>query len=272
MNTVPDVARLRDLRRRVDEVIHAFLSARRRELAAIHPAAVAPVDELGRLLAAGGQRIRPAFVYWGFRAAGGEDGPPIVSAAAALELLHTMALIHDDLMDGTETRRGVPASHVAVGPAAAILAGDLAAVLADQLLLDAGFPGPRLLGALARYHHMRVDMAAGQYLDIAGVGADPHRVAALKGGAYTVLGPLLVGMELAGGGSLVESGLRAYGEPLGRAFQLLDDHRDGDAPEGVTQLEAEALVRAAEAVLDPDVLGAQAADALGCLARLVGSS
>lgn len=257
---------------RVDEVVTGFLEERRRELRGIHPASVALVDEIERLVRAGGQRLRPAFVYWGYRAAGGSDGPEVLRAAGAVELLHTMALIHDDLMDDTPTRRGVPASHVAVGDAVAILAGDLAAVFADQLLLESGVPASRLLAAQARYHRMRLDMAAGQYLDVAGVVADAHHTAALKGGAYTVRGPLLLGADLAGGAPPVLDALARFGEPLGRAFQLLDDLRDGEAADGVTRAATGALVAEAVAALDPETLGGEATEALGSLAAMVGAT
>jgi Geranylgeranyl pyrophosphate synthase len=149
------------------------------------------------LFEAGGKRIRPAFCYWGFRAAGGPHGEPILRAAASLELLHTMALIHDDVMDGSPARRGRPAVHTSqteaaarrghpeperIGTAVAILAGDLSAVLADQLLLESGFPPVRLAAALERYHRMRIEMAAGAHLGLIGADADARRLAALKGG------------------------------------------------------------------------------------------
>ena len=146
------------------------------------------------------------FCFWGYRAAGGVDDEPIERAAAALELLHTMALIHDDLMDRSPERRGAPASAFQLadrarvrgssdperaGASLALLAGDLANVLADRLLLTSGFEPRALVGALDRYHRMRTEMALGQALDLAGGDADPALVARLKGGSYTVEGPLL---------------------------------------------------------------------------------
>jgi geranylgeranyl diphosphate synthase type I len=104
--------------------------------------------------------------------------------------------------------------------------GDLAAVLADRLMLESGFPAAALARGLAPYHEMRTDMAIGQFLDLALVTVDPaasRRIAALKGGSYTVEGPLLVGSALAGGTTFVETRLRRFGAPLGEAFQLRDD-------------------------------------------------
>jgi geranylgeranyl diphosphate synthase type I len=276
---------------RVDAVLFAFLGEVRNELSTIEAGSVVLVDEVERLIRAGGKRLRPAFCYWGFRAAGGDDDggvqEPIVRAAAALELLHTMALIHDDLMDEAEERRGVPSSvpalERAAGPAtpegygrsAAILAGDLAAVLADRLLLESGFPPRRLAVALDRYHAMRLRMAAGQYLDVAGLTDDPEaarRAARLKGGAYTVDGPLQVGAALAGASDEIAERLDAYGEPLGIAFQLLDDLEDRDARHGASAGEVHGLIERARAALEVGGLAAGTAEALGALAEALDPS
>ena len=123
------------------------------------------VDEIQRLVHAGGKRLRPAFCYWGFRAAGGADGEPIIRASAAMELLHTMALVHDDLIDDTDGTTGRPhhgptdgRGRPRPGPVdrsaslrqfGALLVGDLAAVLADRLLLECGFDPAALGRALA---------------------------------------------------------------------------------------------------------------------------
>jgi geranylgeranyl diphosphate synthase type I len=278
-----------DLRERVDAVLTAFLEERadlRDRLAIARP----PVEEIGRLLAAGGKRIRPAFCYWGFRAAGGRDqgrpDEPIVRAAAALELLHTMALVHDDLIDGAKERRGEPATAVwfgdraaelgargdpgAFGEAMAILVGDLAAVLADRLLLESGFSADLLAQALAVYHPMREEMALGQFLALAEPSRgervpDPADRAALKGGGYTVEGPLRIGAALAGGAAAVTACLGRFGRPLGQAFQLRDDLEDGDAAPGVTAETVRRRVALAKAALDPALV---APDALPVLLRL----
>jgi geranylgeranyl diphosphate synthase, type I len=237
-------AELRAIRTRIDGTLNTFLADLRGEMADVAPDALLSIDEVIRLIAAGGKRLRPAFCYWGFRAAGGSDGEPIERAAASLELLHTMALIHDDLMDRSSERRGVAASarHLAdearmrgssdpdhTGRSLALLAGDLAVVLADRLMLTSGFDADVLVPALDRYHRMRTDMALGQSLDVA-ADADPIVTAALKGGSYTVEGPLQIGALLARGGPEVLAALAGYGVPVGLAFQLRDDERDGDIP------------------------------------------
>ena len=212
-----------------------------------------------------------------------------MKASAALELLHTMALVHDDLMDGTPERRGVPTTMPrlsdeararglgtgdpeAFGESGALLVGDLAAVLADRLMLESGFPAAALARGLAPYHEMRTDMAIGQFLDLALVTVDPaasRRIAALKGGSYTVEGPLLVGSALAGGTTFVETRLRRFGAPLGEAFQLRDDLVDGDGRHGATAKDVNALVDEAIGALDADVLEPRAVEALRSMAGLV---
>jgi geranylgeranyl diphosphate synthase, type I len=273
-----------ELRDRIDDVLHEYLRARRDEIGWIDPQAVEPIDEVTRIVEAGGKRLRPIFCYWGHRAADGADGEPILRASAAFELLHTMALIHDDVMDESAARRDQPSSHVhladvakdrglaepdRVGRAGAILAGDLAAVLADMLFLESGFAPERLAPALTRYHRMRVEMAVGQHLDLIGAERDPRRLAGLKGGVYTVRGPLLVGATLASGAPPAIEALGRFGEPLGQAFQLLDDLRDGDEAPGVTRSAAQALVAEAKQALDPAALAPVAVVALGTLADLV---
>ena len=275
---------LLDVPARVDEVLRIALAARRAELASIDPDATEPIDEVIRLLEAGGKRMRPCLCYWGFRAAGGSDGDPILRAAAALELLHTMALIHDDVMDASTRRRGVAAVHVhqaeraarrgdadpaRTGVAVAILAGDLAAVLADGLFLDSGFEAGRLTNALTRYQRMRVEMAAGQYLDLVGADVDARRLAQLKGGAYTVRWPLSIGAALAGASEEIDLALERFAEPLGQAFQLADDLRDGDARPGVDRDAVRALVAEARAALASAPLDPVAMRAMDALAGVI---
>jgi geranylgeranyl diphosphate synthase, type I len=261
-----------DLRARVDEALAAFLDARRDQVEELDPAALPLVEEVRRLVEAGGKRIRPAFCYWGFRAAGGVDGEPIVRAAAALELLHTMALVHDDLIDGAKERRGVPSTAVwfseraselgapgdpsDFGSSMALLVGDVSAVWADGLLAASGFSPDALARASHVYHDMREQMAVGQFLDVGGAAGDlevARRAARLKGGTYTVEGPLLIGAALADGSSAVTESLSRFGRPLGEAFQLRDDLEDGEAAAGVTRETVNALVAEAKGSLDPNL-------------------
>jgi len=233
------------LRGRIDAALRVFLGSATPPLTAI-------ADDLAPFAAAieafvldGGKRLRPAFCYWGWRAAGGEDGDEIVSAAASLELLQACALVHDDVIDASDTRRGAPSVHRrfaqvhrdagwagdpdAFGRAAAILLGDLALIWADAMLAESGVGDAALRRAFGVWDEMRVEVMCGQYLDVVeqarGGGSVDRalRVARFKSASYTVARPLQLGAALAGGGDDVVASLGAYGLPLGEAFQLRDD-------------------------------------------------
>lgn len=277
---------LEAVRERVDGALRTFLAQRRAEMASHDPAAADLIDELGRLISVGGKRLRPAFSVWGHVACGGSDGEPVIRAAAALELLHTFALVHDDVMDGADERRGVPTTQAlfalrasdvdgreSFGRSVAVLVGDLGAVLAESMLRTSGFEAARVAVALDRFDGMRVEMAAGQYLDLEGVArrdvASAEHVAELKGGSYTVEGPLMIGAALAGASAVMESALAAFARPAGEAFQLRDDLTDHDAAPGITAGSVNDHVDRAIAALEDAPLEPEAVRALRSLAELL---
>lgn len=209
----------------IERALHEHLEERR---AALSEAAEL-IDEIARVVNAGGKRLRPLFCYHGFVAAGGDPGPPIARSSASLELLHTFALIHDDIMDASHERRGVPTTYAAHGTAAAILAGDLALVLADSLFATAGFDAATTARAHMHYARMRQEVIAGQFQDLAAAD-DPditseraREIALLKSGLYSVAEPLVIGAALAGASDAILGGLHSYGSLVGEAFQLRDD-------------------------------------------------
>ncbi|MET8041839.1 polyprenyl synthetase family protein [Micromonospora sp. NPDC005215] len=234
----------------VDETLTAFLAAEVDSLAEIDTSMGAFAASAREAVLVGGKRIRPTFAYWGWRGAvgGAESLSPVLPALAALELLHTFALVHDDVMDASTTRRGRPTAHVALaeqhieaghrgdpgrfGEAVAVLIGDLCMVWADQLLAHATVPPGRLFEVRRCYDQMRVETVAGQYLDVLGEN-DPAswsvdralRVARYKTASYTVQRPLLFGACLAGvpADDPLVSAYTRYGLAVGEAFQLRDD-------------------------------------------------
>ncbi len=229
----------------VDVLLDTFLAARTGELIELDPA-LGPIGaEVADLVAAGGKRLRPAFVYWGHRATGAGHCDGVVAAAGAVELLHTFALIHDDVMDRSRERRGRLAAHASLarvhgrerlsgdaawfGVGGAILAGDLAFVWADQLLDEAPLPAEGIARARCVFNALRVEVMAGQYLDLRLAGLtdatedDATRVALLKSGRYTVTRPLQVGAAIAGSDAALDQALCLYGDAVGLAFQLRDD-------------------------------------------------
>lgn len=208
--------------------------------AAVDPDLAGLVECLADLVDAGGKRLRPAFCHWSYVGAGGDAHDPlVVDVGAAFELLHAFALVHDDVMDGSDQRRGRPATHVTqaarhiregwrgeprrFGEGVAILVGDLAFVYADILM--AGTP----LSARQVYDELRVELNIGQYLDVLGTVrgraklTTARRINSYKSGKYTVERPLHVGAALAGRLDELAVPLSGYGLPLGEAFQLRDD-------------------------------------------------
>jgi geranylgeranyl diphosphate synthase, type I len=213
------------LRERIDQLLQQFLADRRRA----SPEAAPLIDEIERVVNAGGKRLRPAFCYWGYRAAGGTNEEPISRCAASLELLHTFAVVHDDIMDASEQRRGEPAVHVKHGQSVAILVGDLALVLADDLFMTSGFDAEDMATAFTVYSDMRQQVIAGQFLDVMAAEQDfitqehARLIATMKSGGYSVEKPLVLGATLAHGSSELMDALCSFGQPLGEAFQLRDD-------------------------------------------------
>jgi geranylgeranyl diphosphate synthase type I len=233
--------------RAMEAVLERVLEARLRQ--ARDTDAVFGLDMADRLAAfvrRGGKRLRTAFVWCGWRAAGGSgDASAVLRTGAALELLQACALIHDDVMDGSPLRRGAPAMHVdfahghragrtggsaeSFGTSAAVLAGDLALAWADDLLTETALASPHGPRLSEEWRAMRTEMVAGQYRDLraqasGSSGAEEAlTIAVLKSARYTVARPLALGASLAGADARTLGALRAAGRCAGLAFQLRDD-------------------------------------------------
>jgi geranylgeranyl diphosphate synthase type I len=214
-------------------------------------------DELDPLVAAvgallqGGKRLRAAFLYWGYRAGGGADSDAVIRAASSMEFFQAAALLHDDVMDDSDTRRGMPAAHRRLadehaaagwagsgdrfGIAGAILGGDLCLIWSDQLLTASGWSVAELARARPVFDRMRTQLMGGQFLDVleAARGWDElstreqivraRRVIRYKSAKYSIEHPLLIGAAAAGVSAADQDALSAYGLDLGEAFQLRDD-------------------------------------------------
>ena len=200
-------------------------------------------EMLQALNGTGGKRIRPSMAYWGWVAAGGRPGDQseaaVVRAGAALELLHIFALIHDDVMDESDSRRGKPSVHTLAaqlhlhagargdarhfGESIAVLVGDLAHAEADHLVTELPRPMRQIWRLLV------VELVHGQSRDLTGSASGrrdldhARRVARMKSGRYTVQRPLELGAAAAGAPDEVRSALLGYGEEVGEAFALRDD-------------------------------------------------
>lgn len=248
VNLEPQFA-LADIRIRVQRDLTDFLAEQTHYLGEIGTELIPAAEAINAFLLDGGKRLRPLFAYCGYVSAGGKDDEAIIRAIASLELLQGCALIHDDLMDASDTRRGKPSIHRMFesihkseelsgsasnyGASAAILLGDLALVWADQMLHQSGISGSQLIRTLPIYDEMRVEIMAGQFLDIHEQAlatqsvARSLKIARYKSGKYTVERPLHFGTSLAlQAGEKRENFFAIFSEfglPLGEAFQLRDD-------------------------------------------------
>ena len=225
---------------RVDVRLRRLIDAEDARWTALDPVLADPFTAIRNLVLVGGKRLRPGFCHWGFVGAGGDpDDPKLIDAGAALELLHAFALFHDDVMDGSATRRGQPTVHTVheaqhggvwagearrYGEGVAILVGDLTFVYADQLMRAAS------AAAWEIWNELRVELNIGQYLDIVGSAhrerrwAKAEQISRYKSGKYTIERPLHLGAMIAAPERhrlLAE--LSGYGLPLGDAFQMRDD-------------------------------------------------
>ncbi|MGV8968942.1 MAG: polyprenyl synthetase family protein [Microbacteriaceae bacterium] len=247
---------------RIDE----FLAEQTPHLGAIAPE-LEPFITFSRGFLGGGKRFRALFCYWGWQAVASEqsvfdpnpdsraivDLPAVVTVASALEVFHAAALVHDDIMDNSDTRRGNPSAHKRFetmhrdgswlgspslfGSSAALLLGDLLLSWSDELL-DSGLRElPSAESARAtrnEYNMMRTEVTVGQYLDILeenswATAAESelltraHRVIVYKSAKYSVEAPLSIGAALGGASLQQRAALRDYGLPIGIAYQLRDD-------------------------------------------------
>jgi geranylgeranyl diphosphate synthase type I len=214
------------IRAQVGRALDEFLRGRRGALGSIGPELAPWMDAITALLA-GGKRLRPAFCYWGWRSAGGED----------------------DLIDASDTRRGQPSVHrrfaaahaeggwsgssTAFGAGAAVLIGDLLLAWTDELFRASSLPEAALRRGQQVLDAMRAELVCGQYLDLLGQAAGDGtvgsalRVVRYKSAKYTVERPLQLGTALAapadGACPALEQTWAGYGMPVGVAFQLRDD-------------------------------------------------
>ena len=231
---------------RFEAALGTFLAGQADRLRTIDAQLAAICTAVDAFVLGGGKRLRPTFAYWGYRGAGGTDCAAAITAFASLELLHACALMHDDVMDSSDTRRGEPAVHRrfaalhterrwagdpdGFGTGAAILLGDLCLGWSAEMYDSCGLPPQRLAAGRDVYHRMRTEVMAGQYLDVLAQSDVAHssrqragKIARYKSAKYTVERPLLLGGRLAGADEPTLAAYSAYGLPLGEAFQLRDD-------------------------------------------------
>lgn len=240
-----------DMRHRVDDALSGFLDRQQQRFDGLvtdpdsHNQWSTALSSLRGFLS-GGKRLRPAFCYWGWRGAGGASGDSgIIDAAACWEILHAFALIHDDLIDGSDTRRGAPSMHRQhseehrrrgqrgasdrFGSSVALLLGDLCLGWFHEMLAAADLPADRRLAAQPLIGQILNELVIGQYLDLAEEASSTQSVERActviryKTAKYTIERPLHMGAVLAGASPELLAAYSRYALPLGEAFQLRDD-------------------------------------------------
>ena len=247
---MPNPTDLTELRQRVQLAVDAQIAAQTAVLAEIGEELTPLIGAVGSLLT-GGKRLRAGFLYWGYRAAGGPDSDALVRLAASMEFFQAAALLHDDVMDRSDTRRGMPSAHRAIetlhskrgwlgdggrfGEGAAILAGDLCLTWCDEMFATSGLPVTELGRGRGLFDQMRTQLMGGQFLDLLesvrgwdGLGlearvASARKVIRYKSAKYTIEHPLLIGALVGGVSETAVAPLSDYGLALGEAFQLRDD-------------------------------------------------
>jgi geranylgeranyl diphosphate synthase type I len=233
----------------VERVLTDFLGHAGSSICEIEPSVRPGIDALKDFVLGGGKRLRPTFAWWGWRGAGGDPSGDYaegaLQVAASLELIQACALIHDDLIDSSDSRRGSPTVHIAFakqhadqgwlgspsafGLATAVLVGDLALAWADDMFAEAPLPAATIAAARPAWRSMRTEVLAGQYLDVRTQATGDAtveaalRICRLKTAVYTVQRPLHLGASLAGADDELIGTLLEFGGDIGVAFQLRDD-------------------------------------------------
>ena len=236
---------LEKYKKTVDQCLKSYFELKIKQADKADPLAGEAVKMIADFTLSGGKRIRPALVYYGYLALGGKPGFEIIEASMGIELTHSFFLIHDDIIDRDETRHGVATLHEQYkkigqkiaprkdnhhfGNSMAMIAGDMAAAMANEIMFNAKFPPEIIIRALDKLQNIVYVTIPGEMLDV---------VLEMKGGAkeeeimrmyegktsrYTFEGPLHLGAILFGANDKQLRSFSDYAIPLGKAFQIQDD-------------------------------------------------
>lgn len=239
------LAVLEDFKRKIDVEIEKYLDKVIKETGKHDVVMKDALKYIKKLTLAGGKRLRPAFMYFGYIAAGGKEKEKMLKTAVSMELIHIFLLIHDDIMDQDDTRHGIDAVHVRYkklgkkifrhkdvehfGDSMAIIIGDMVGALGNQVIFESEFAPERIMKALAKLQSIVGMTVIGQsqdiYIEYKGKATEKDilKMYENKTAKYTVEGPLHLGAILGGATEEITKGLSAYAIPLGIAFQIQDD-------------------------------------------------
>ncbi len=236
---------LHDFKARLDPKIAAYFDTTLAEAKKDDDLVYESLEHVKTMTLAGGKRLRPAFMYYGYLAAGGTDRERLMDTAVAVELIHMFLLIHDDIIDRDALRHGEPTLHERYrtwgrrylgladpdhfGDSIALIVGDMLFALGNDIIFTSGFPEKNIYAALSRMQkivsHTVVGQARDIYIEYKGEATEAEILSMYekKTARYTVEGPLHLGALLAGGTPELATELSHYALPIGIAFQIQDD-------------------------------------------------
>lgn len=241
-----DVQRtLKDFKARLDPKIAAYFDMTIKRMQAEDFLVAEAISQVKDLTLAGGKRLRPAFMYYGYLAAGGHEEEILLDTTVAIELIHMFLLIHDDIIDRDDLRHGVPTLHeryarwgreylhledgAHFGNSIAIIVGDMLFALGNDIIFRSGFQHEKVFAALSTMQqivsHTVVGQAKDIYMEYRGEAPEAEilKMYENKTARYTIEGPLHMGVHLAGGTPDLRKVFSSYALPLGIAFQIQDD-------------------------------------------------
>ena len=245
-NTFMDIQfTLKEFKARLDPKIEAYfermLVEAKKDDDLVHEA----LGHVKTMTLSGGKRLRPAFMYYGYLAAGGTDRERLLETSIAVELIHVFLLIHDDIIDRDTLRHGEPTLHeryrawgkkylalddpTHFGNSIALIVGDMLFAMGNDIIFNSGFPEKNVFAALSRMQkivsHTVVGQARDIYIEYRGEATSEEVLSMYekKTARYTIEGPLHLGALLAGGSPELATALTSYALPIGIAFQIQDD-------------------------------------------------
>jgi len=235
---------IKDYNEKIDIRLRRFLKERVLKVVSISTSSREMMEHIMEFNLRGGKRIRPILVVFGYKAFGGRNENAIIDAAIAVELMQSFLLVHDDIIDQDELRRGYLTMHkiyenkcrrcykgdaVKYGENMALIAGDILSILGSEAILCSDFPTKCKIRAIEVFNKAVINTCFGQALDITTslekhvTEKDIHRLYELKTAIYTFGAPLQIGALLAGAKERELEVLSRYAILLGKAFQLQDD-------------------------------------------------
>jgi len=222
--------------KKADSYSKRFFSEKKRTGAKIDKLVVDSLD-IFENYSSGGKKLRGALTVLGYQIAGGSSVNKILPVSLGIELLHNFLLIHDDVIDNDDTRRGKPTVHRLFskkgnehfGKSKAIVIGDIGAFLGYELITNVDFPKKRTGKAISTLNDLLLKTMYGEMLDVEFDRKskvswnDILKVRTYKTAYYTFVMPLSVGAILGGGRKSMLDSIEQYAVPVGIAFQLADD-------------------------------------------------